>query len=42
MSNEATGDQPVIEDMPQTAPDGQVNRELVRQVHPQAWVPKSR
>ena len=37
MSSESKTNQPVIEGMPQTAPDDQNNRELVRQVHPQDW-----
>lgn len=37
MSIESITNRPVIEGIPQTAPDGQHNRELVRQVHPQDW-----
>ena len=37
MSTEAASNQPVVEGMPQTAPNDQHNRELVKQVHPQDW-----
>lgn len=35
--SEKHANQPVVEGMPQTAPDSDHNRELVRQVHPQDW-----
>ena len=37
MTNEATSNEPVIKGRPQTAPDGQANRELIRQVHLHDW-----